>query len=336
MKKSDFPLVSLKRIRPKPSQVYDTYWRFAAERQNVFFKKFQGALAPWTDDEVLKKYKFTNVYRASDRVSQYLITNIIYNSEYSIEDLFYRIILFKTFNKIETWQLLEKKIQEDIVYGTYSFDKIDRILSEKMECREPIYSAAYIMASGKNAFGYFKKHQNHLRLLELMMIDDIPQKIAHAKKMKEVYELLISYSTIGSFLAYQYCIDLNYSPLTNFSEMEFVIPGPGAKSGIKKCFESLGEYDASNIIAYMADRQEEEFYRLGIDFKTLWGRRLQLIDCQNLFCEVDKYSRIVHPEVQGSSNRTKIKQLYRPSSGNVEYWFPPKWNINDNLGKKSR
>lgn len=31
---------------------------------------------------------------------------------------------------------------------------------------------------------------------------------------------------------------------------------------------------------------------LGLRFRSLAGRRLKLIDCQNLFCEVDKYARV--------------------------------------------
>lgn len=49
----------------------------------------------------------------------------------------------------------------------------------------------------------------------------------------------------------------------------------------------------------MADSQEDQFERLGIQFESLSGRRLQLIDCQNLFCEVDKYARRAHPDVRG-------------------------------------
>jgi len=44
--------------------------------------------------------------------------------------------------------------------------------------------------------------------------------------MRASFDLLKSYATIGDFLAYQYLIDLNYSTLLNFSEMEFVVPGP--------------------------------------------------------------------------------------------------------------
>src|SRR5579871_3589055 len=48
------------------SEVYDTYWRFAAERQSIFFRRTRGTPPPWTTDPVLATYKFTNAYRASD------------------------------------------------------------------------------------------------------------------------------------------------------------------------------------------------------------------------------------------------------------------------------
>jgi hypothetical protein len=79
----------------------------------------------------------------------------------------------------------------------------------------------------------------------------------------------------------------------------------------------------------MAENQESEFKRLGLDFQNLFGRPLQLIDCQNLFCEVDKYARIKHPEISGISGRTRIKQKYSASKKPVFYWYPKKWGINN-------
>lgn len=96
----------------KTTEVFDAYWRFACERQKVFFNKYEGKTVPWTDDPIIKTYKFTNAYRASDRVSQYLIKNVIYNGEkYLPEDTFFRIILFKMFNKIDTWDILRKILE---------------------------------------------------------------------------------------------------------------------------------------------------------------------------------------------------------------------------------
>lgn len=80
-----------------------------------------------------------------------------------------------------------------------------------------------------------------------------------------------------------------------------------------------------DVIKWMCDHQEEEFKRLGIDFKDLGGRPLQYIDCQNLFCELDKYCRQAVPELK--SNRTKIKKKYVPKSGKIEYMYPPKWKV---------
>lgn len=311
----------------KPSVVYDTYWRFAAERQAIFFRRAEGHEPPWTDDEILQQYKFTNAYRASDRVSQYLIRNVIYEGDQSPEEVFFRIVLFKLFNKIETWELLYGELGP-LRYSEYAFERYDRVLTKAIEGKRTIYSAAYIMPSGNRAYGTARKHRAHLMLLEQMMEDSVPRRLADASSMRVAFDLLLSYPMIGDFLAYQYVTDLNYSILTNFSEMEFVVPGPGAIDGIHKCFESLGGLSETDIIKVVTDRQEAEFDRLGLNFQSLWGRRLQLIDCQNLFCEISKYARVRHPEVAGVAKRTRIKQKYRPNCQPIAFWFPPKWGIN--------
>lgn len=318
----------------KPTKVFDTYWQFAAERQAIFFRRLEGEPPEtWTQDPIIVKYKFTNAYRASDRVSQYLIKNVIYKGDQSPEEIFFRTILFKIFNRIETWELLERELG-GVSYEDYSFKSYDNVLTKARKKGTRIYSAAYIMPSGNRAFGYRQKHRNNLRMLEQMMEEEVALRIADARSMKEAFELLRSYPLIGDFLAYQYVTDVNYSKLTNFSENEFVVPGPGALSGVHKCFSSLGGLTEANIIRHVMERQEEEFESRGIEFRTLWGRPLQLIDCQNLFCEVDKYARIAHPEF--TNGRTRIKQNYRHNDEPIEYWYPPKWKLNGKIRKAKR
>ena len=310
-----------------PTVVYDTYWKFAFERQEVFFRKLEGGLPPWTRDPVIARHKFTNAYRAADRVSQFLIRHVIYEGDQSAPEIFFRTILFKLFNKIETWELLRSKLGE-ISWAGYSFDQFDGVLTRALASKTRIYSAAYIMPSGGSTFGYREKHRNHLKLLEQMMEHEAPYRVAAATTMRQAFETLRSYPTIGDFLAYQFITDLNYSEICNFSEMDFVVPGPGARDGIHKCFSSLGGLSEPDIIKLVTDRQENEFGRLGLEFRYLWGRRLQLIDCQNLFCEVSKYARVIHPDVIGVNDRSRIKQIYRASGNPLEFWFPPKWEIN--------
>ncbi|PYE18373.1 hypothetical protein C7410_12275 [Paraburkholderia silvatlantica] len=238
--------------------------------------------------------------------------------------------MFKLFNKIETWELLEYAFGS-ITFKDYRFERYDRVLSEAMRAGARIYSAAYIMPPGGSAFGHAAKHQNHLRLLERMMADDLAGQLGRVRNMQAAFELLRSYPTIGDFLAYQFMTDINYSEITDFSEMDFVVPGPGARDGLRKCFSDSAGLNEAELIRLMADNQEREFERLGITFQSLWGRRLQLIDCQNLFCEVDKYARVAHPEIAGISGRTRIKQKFSPTGPINPPWYPPKWGLNEKI-----
>jgi NTP pyrophosphatase (non-canonical NTP hydrolase) len=325
------PLPDLGPLIPTP--VYDSYWRFAAERQCVFFNRLERCPPPWTHDPVLKAHKFTNAYRASDRVSQYLIRRVIYRPDLpdAPVEVVFRIVLFKLFNKIETWELLEKELGP-LTYEGYLFERYDQVLGRAMAQGQKIYSAAYIMPSG-GSLGHQRKHRNHLTLIERMIKNELPARLADAGSMQDAFNLIRGYPSIGNFLAYQYVTDVNYSTVADFTEMEFVVPGPGAIDGIRKCFSNTGGMSDADVIRAMAERQETEFERLGLDFRDLWGRRLQLIDCQNLFCETDKYARVVHPEASGESGRTRIKQKFRAHPDPIEYWYPPKWGINDSVAR---
>jgi hypothetical protein len=293
----------------------------------MYYRRLRGEPSPWTSDPVLKKYRFTNTYRAADRVSQYLIRQVQYHPErpQTPPELFFRTLLFKIFNKIETWEALERA-HGPLVWKGVDLNGIDRTLSGLRERGFRIYSAAYIMPAP--AFGAVRKHTNHLKLIESMMANRLADRLRQAPDLGSVYERILQYPGLGRFLAFQYAIDLNYSELLDFSEDDFVIAGPGAIDGISKCFVSTGTMTPEEIIRWVTDRQEQELSARGISFPGLFGRRLHLIDCQNLFCEISKYARVVHPEIPGVANRQKIKQSYKRDYRPIpEPMLPPRWRL---------
>ena len=309
----------------KRQEIYDLYWYFACERQNVFIKKLNGEPSPWTTDEILQNYKFCNSYRVNDRDSQYLLKNVIYNGKkYSNDDMLFRILLFKLFNKESTWELLLDHFQ-DITLKTFNKEEYSKVLEEAISNGVKIYNDAYISCANK-AFGYDRKHDNHLSLLDKMFnIDKMQDKIIKCQTMKEGFDIIKSYPLIGNFMAYQLVTDINYSEAVNWKEDEFTVAGPGSLRGIKKCFIDKGNLSNEDIIRYMYEHQDKEFKRLNLNFKRIGNRPLQLIDCQNIFCELDKYCREAFPNLK--SNRTKIKKHYVPKKEKIEYFYPPKWNI---------
>jgi hypothetical protein len=242
-----------------------------------------------------------------------------------LEEVFFRTILFKLFNRIETWEHLVRSVGP-ITWKTLQLSRAEVALDSLMASGQPVYSAAYIMPSPP--FGQVRKHANHLRLLEHMMRDGAPRKVANANSLRDVFSTLRSYPSIGDFLAYQFAIDLNYGPHIVFSEMDFVVAGPGARDGIKKCFAETGGLDEADVIRVVTELAPSEFERLGLRFPSLRGRPLQLIDCQNLFCETDKYARVAHPEFSGVSGRTRIKQKFSPKRQPFSEFYPPRWGIN--------
>jgi hypothetical protein len=313
-----------------PTIVFDSYWHLAAERQRIFFARLRGEPFPWSQDPILQAHKFTNAYRASDRVSQYLISEVIYKGSQSPEEVTFRTLLFKLFNRIETWDRLSRHIGP-LSWHEFRPDAYAAVLDAAMAEGERVYSAAYIMPSGGRQAKPSRKHTMHLSLLDRMMREDLSGQIQRASSMEEAFTILRGYPTIGDFLAYQYVTDLNYGPHLNFTEMEFVIPGPGARDGIQKCFADTGGLTEPELIRLVAQHQRECMKVAEVDFRDLWGRPLQLIDCQNLFCEVSKYARVAHPEVAGRTGRTRIKQLFSPGRKLPAPWFPPKWNLNSSI-----
>lgn len=311
-------------MTPRQPQ-YNDFWKFAALRQEVFFNKLKEQKPPYTSDPILQEYKFTNAYRASDRVSQYLIKEVIYKETYSPKDSLLRILLFKLFNKVETWESLDRKI-DGVSFENFDLDQYAMALDQTKEENGTLYNNAYIMAPTK-AYGRMPKHHSHLHLVQEILSNQ--NRIFNVKSLEELFNVLKTFPMIGDFMAYQLAIDLNYSELFNFSENDFTVPGPGAKRGIKKVFEDNGGLTEEAIIMHMTKIQDQEFERLNLNFEDLFGRRLHAIDIQNLFCEFDKYSRVKYPRLE--SNRTKIKNKYGSPKPPIDYFYPPKWDINDRI-----
>ena len=99
-----------KRSLPKSSLLYSTLWRFASERHRIYLQRVAGHPQPWTSDPVLSTYRFTNAFRAADRVSQYLIRMAYSDPDANDDTLFLRTLLFKIFNKVDTWESIVREM----------------------------------------------------------------------------------------------------------------------------------------------------------------------------------------------------------------------------------
>jgi hypothetical protein len=326
--------------------VWDTYWRFAAERHAIYLKRLRGEPPPWTDDSILQKFKFTCVFRACDRTSQYLIKDVIYNPVYPTEpqEYVFRTLLFKLFNKIEAWEVLTAAFGVP-TWEEFDFEAYRKVMGAawKEGKGTNIWNMAYVQ--NQNVHTEFRwKYERYLALLREMMDDGVTDKLQHAQTYEQAFNVLKKYPLHKEgFISMQHLTDINYSPVINFSENDWCVPGPGCLNGMQKCFSppTISPYlpnpppelQAQAIINQLVIDQEEHFKVNGYQPVTLFGRKLHAIDIQNVFCETDKYARKAHPEFNIIKNEEtgekyeQIKQPFKVSGLLRPPYFPPKWGL---------
>jgi hypothetical protein len=165
------------------------YFYFMQERMNIFWRKCEGKEV-LTQDPILREYKFTNVYRACDRVSQYLIRDVIYKDIelYTPEDVILRVLVFKIFNKIETWEYLCKEYG-DITMNHFDVDRISYLLSLRRNIF-PVFNNAYMMTGSDKKYEYLKfKHEKWLTMVKKEFIGEgVINKVLKAKTLEEIFE----------------------------------------------------------------------------------------------------------------------------------------------------
>jgi len=307
--------------------VFASYWKFAAERHRIYEKRLAGDPQPWTADPILGQYKFTNVFRAADRVSQYLIREVIYNQTASTdaEEVVFRILLFKLFNSIPAWEVPKAKFGIPTWRG-FNEQAYAAELGQAWGNGAKIWNPAY-MQKPQYREDLPAKHERYLALLKYMMDDRVGQKLVAAKSYRQAYGILRGYPLYGDFLAMQHLTDINYSEVIDFGEDDFIVPGPGCYEGMEKCFGFRPTPEQARIILEdFVTNQDDHLKDVGEQPIRLQGKRkLHAIDCQNLFCEVGKYAREAHPEF--NLKRTEIKQKLKPAGPLPPPFFPPKWGI---------
>lgn len=74
------------------SKLEQEFWDFVSERMNIFHKKDSGQAFPWTEDIILKKNKFCNVYRELDKTTvalHQLAAPVLHDLELTLLNFFY-------------------------------------------------------------------------------------------------------------------------------------------------------------------------------------------------------------------------------------------------------
>lgn len=290
----------------------DILLHFVRERYKIHLRKdVYKKPAPWTKDEILKNFRFTNIRREHDRETRWLIKHITDNRNLSYEDKLLNCILFRLFNKYETSELIDAPIEFSRGYDPEDY-RHAFVQAQKKDPHRVFFTGAFYttgMKQGLKAYMpedvsdtmemrvmYFMKYLSEEGICNLTS-DSI-------ETPKDMYDLLKSYTGIGEFLAYQIFVDMTYIKKFPFSENEFTIAGTGAKLGLKFLFNDTAGLTHSELIFWLRDNWKAlNQYNIQHGNKNQFNPQKRMIDLpeydrvmnvmslENCMCEFSKYYR---------------------------------------------
>lgn len=242
----------------------DLFFETMYERQMIWKRRFlDGKPRPWTENQILANYKFTNVYRELDRSSQWQIKNILLDDELSLTNLVWKLMVYRTFNSPETFSFIPadhgdlfnqapsgipaSRWRNGIPnYDQYNEDEFAEFIQGIRDAGLNPYTNAYLINSmatpGKS------RDYCYTRLVIPSLHKAIPHLIKEvfgAKKPEDIIRYLKTIPSVAGFIAHEYYQDFTYIPrYTNrrfmrFDQNDYTNVGPGASVGIRLIFPQL-------------------------------------------------------------------------------------------------
>ena len=249
------------------------YW--IKERSQIRMKRKAGKNKPWTNDVILQSYRFCNVRRMDDKVSQWLLKNW-YEPNYNHKNALIACCLARHFNNTDALELIGFPLEwEPEVFKK----KLQQRKSEGLN----VFNSAYVI-TGKHGADKIESVIDYT----LQPIYDSPTDLRYSS-IQNWCEVMQQFYCIGSFMAGQIISDFRWAvDGAWYDKLTWAPMGPGSKRGMNRFYSR----DIETPI-----NQNEFTYKLLEVIKLCKKRlpsiceRLEAIDYQNCFCEFDKYNR---------------------------------------------
>ena len=277
------------------------FFDFINEREEVRQRKLAGFSFPWTDDPILRAYKFTNVHRHHDRTSRELRER--FYERYYNDDRRAILMNCALFRYFGTWEFADAVGWQD--YDKFDFNGIVQTANERFRDGLRVFTGAYVITNqGISApkqevvvYHFLKDlHAATPRLLE------IAQRTQKWEKVADEMRRINGFGGTG-FMTKEILLDTTYTGFWERKEQDFVenmsfsFPmdwktwtpiGPGARRGAARV---LGDDSATSVSEGKSLWVIQELLSW---VPMLWKHESQLVptDIQFQLCEFDKYERV--------------------------------------------
>ena len=267
---------------------------FIWEREAIRLARENGHAAPWTDDPVLVKYKFTNIHRSDDRGSQWIIDHLIEPATANgDEHLWFTLLIARLINWPPTLEALIKKKVIPCVPEDFDADMFEHTLERIKADGKKVYSGAYMLYPTKMEPGGNKSKAVAKYIIGSAVenADNIRAVLWDNERGFSIERFVAELSKcfgISTFIAGQVAADMTYTGMDVKDLFTYAPIGPGSSRGLnyltgKAPFATWKQKDFNSQLSYI----------FGQIIDQLDIADMTLHDVQNCMCEYSKYCRAV-------------------------------------------
>jgi len=263
------------------------FFDFMAARESIRIAKERGDPWPWSTDEILTTWKFTNVKREHDRTTIWMRENWTKpNETRPFGEIVFNCALFRYFGTVEFAEALgwrRKWNPEDVV----------DLAARRMSRGERVFTGAYIIPT----LGYRGPKAEAVARHILSPLWQVRDRLAHiaeaTRSWRATADALRAMPGFGGtgFMAKETLQDVIHTPVlaSAIDRDEWCPAGPGARRGLNRLAGRRLDAvlpEAKLVLEMIA------LLRLSRSQLASHMPRLELHDVQFQLCEFDKYERV--------------------------------------------
>lgn len=249
--------------------------QWIVEREAVRAAKEGGQPKPWTNDVLLRDFRWCNVRRMDDRVSRELMERWYPLAGENPE----RLLRFALYARLVNWP-------EALDAASGDLEALRSVLRGRAMCGLKVFTGAYLVPGVPGR----SKVDSICDLVE--KISATPSTVLQSS-MRDTWAALLAFDGMGSFLAGQVVADLAHLPCgQRWPDIETWAPlGPGSSRGINRLRgipkdKAVSQAQFESLLPELISIIRPQIARIWDD------RKLHAMDIQNCLCEFDKYRRL--------------------------------------------
>lgn len=275
---------------------------FVIERHNVYKRKAAGKpQVMWTDDPILAKYRFCNVYRELDTVTQWIATNMR-EPNAGDPDLWFAMTVARWIN----WPDTLAELGNPLPWTPAKARRLIEVLKARKDRGEKVWTGAYMIGTQGNAMDK-----------PVFIVEKVLQPVWDARKRLRPVDgdtlagfarRLVEVKNHGRFMVGQVVADTKFSLADHLAKAPdwwtWAISGPGSRRGLNRLVQR--PLDATWPDLLWLPTLQTLHKAIAPAVKAAGMPKLHAQDVQNCLCEFDKYERVRLGE-------GKPRSLYTPA-----------------------